>query len=95
MRIDLYNPAASQQLNNEPSSKQVNAKHIPLSESDSSGDRTTLTSGSGSVSALASQAMQSPEIRQDKVQSLQQAISSGQYKLDPDKIAGSMIDEHA
>jgi flagellar biosynthesis anti-sigma factor FlgM len=39
--------------------------------------------------------MHSPEIRQDKVQSLQQAISSGQYKLEPDKIAGAMIDEHA
>ena len=27
--------------------------------------------------------MSSPEIRQDKVASLQQAISSGNYKLDP------------
>jgi flagellar biosynthesis anti-sigma factor FlgM len=39
--------------------------------------------------------MSSPEIRQDKVSSLQQAVSSGQYKLEPDKIAGAMIDEHA
>jgi flagellar biosynthesis anti-sigma factor FlgM len=39
--------------------------------------------------------MSSPDIRQSKVQSLQQAISSGSYQLDPDQIAGAMIDEHA
>jgi flagellar biosynthesis anti-sigma factor FlgM len=94
MRIDLYNSAASQ-IDSEPNQKRVNAQNIPATESDSSGDRTTLTSGSSSVSSLVSEAMQSPAIRQDKVQSLQQAVSSGQYKLDPDKIAGAMIDEHA
>ncbi|HVU46806.1 MAG TPA: flagellar biosynthesis anti-sigma factor FlgM [Terracidiphilus sp.] len=94
MRIDLYNSAASQ-IGSEPNQKRVGAQNIAATESDSGGDRTTLTSGSGSVSALVSEAMHSPEIRQDKVQSLQQAISSGQYKLEPDKIAGAMIDEHA
>jgi anti-sigma28 factor (negative regulator of flagellin synthesis) len=29
------------------------------------------------------------------VASLQQAIGSGNYKLDPQEIAGSMVDEHA
>jgi len=94
MRIDLYNSAASQ-IDSEANHKRVDAQNIAATESDSSGDRTTLTSGSGPVSALVSEAMNSPEIRQNKVQSLQQAISSGQYKLDPDKIAGAMIDEHA
>jgi anti-sigma28 factor (negative regulator of flagellin synthesis) len=39
--------------------------------------------------------MNSPEVRQDLVQTLQQAIQSGQYKLEPDQIAGAMIDEQA
>jgi flagellar biosynthesis anti-sigma factor FlgM len=39
--------------------------------------------------------MSSPEIRQDLVSQLKQAVSSGQYKLDPNAIASSMIDEHA
>jgi flagellar biosynthesis anti-sigma factor FlgM len=39
--------------------------------------------------------MSSPEIRQDKVASLQQAVSNGTYQLDPNAIAGAMIDEHA
>jgi flagellar biosynthesis anti-sigma factor FlgM len=39
--------------------------------------------------------MSSPEIRQDRVDSLKQAIDNGSYELDPEKIAASMIDEHA
>jgi flagellar biosynthesis anti-sigma factor FlgM len=39
--------------------------------------------------------MNTPEIRQDKVASLQQAISNGSYDLNPQAIAGAMIDEHA
>jgi negative regulator of flagellin synthesis FlgM len=94
MRIDVYNSTASH-ISGEPSTKRVSPESLQAPESDGSGDRTTLTSGSGSVNSLVSEAMHSPEVRQDKVQSLQQAISSGQYKLDPDKIAGAMIDEHA
>lgn len=94
MRIDSFNSTADQ-IGNEPNSKRVNAQNIATTESDASGDRTTLTSGSGSVSALVSEAMSSPEVRMTKVQSLQQQVSNGTYQLDPDKIAGAMIDEHA
>jgi flagellar biosynthesis anti-sigma factor FlgM len=94
MRIDLFNSAASQ-IAGQPNAKQVKSQNTPATDVDSGGDRTTLTSGSGSVDSLVSTAMNSPEVRQDKVQSLQQSISSGQYKLEPDKIAGAMIDEHA
>jgi flagellar biosynthesis anti-sigma factor FlgM len=95
MRIDLYNSAASQ-IDSQASSEQAKkAQNAAASHVDSDGDRTTLTSGSGSISALVGQAMNSPEVRQDKVSSLQQQISSGQYKLDPQQIAGAMIDEHA
>lgn len=94
MRIDLFNSAASQ-IASQPNSNQVAASEAQTPEVSDGGDRTTLTSGSVSIGSLVSEAMSSPQVRQDKVQSLQQAISSGQYKLDPDKIAGAMIDEHA
>jgi flagellar biosynthesis anti-sigma factor FlgM len=94
MRIDLYNSAASE-LSSEPSSKKVQAQSISSSDASDGGVRTTLSSDSGTVGALVSQAMNSPEIRQSKVQSLQQAVSNGSYQLEPDKIAGAMIDEHA
>jgi flagellar biosynthesis anti-sigma factor FlgM len=39
--------------------------------------------------------MSLPDIRQDKVASLRQAVTSGTYQLDPKKIAASMLDEQA
>jgi len=94
MRIDLYNSAAAQAQDlTDP--KQVKVQNPSVPDATGEGDHTTLTSGAGSITSLVSEAMNSPEIRQDKVESLQQAISSGQYKIEPDKIAGAMIDEHA
>jgi len=98
MRVDLSNTQASQ-IASETSSQQVNHGSTPAAVSGADAamndDRTTLTSDSGSVSSLVSAAMSNPEIREDKVASLQQAIANGQYDLDPEKIAASMIDEHA
>jgi anti-sigma28 factor (negative regulator of flagellin synthesis) len=39
--------------------------------------------------------MNFPEVRQDMVDSLRLSVSSGQYDIDPAKIASSMLDEHA
>jgi negative regulator of flagellin synthesis FlgM len=94
MRIDLFNSAASQ-IANEQSSQQVNAQNTAKTGQSASEDRATLTSDSTSVGSLVSAALSSPEIRQDKVDSLRQAINSGQYDLDPAKIAASMVDDHA
>jgi negative regulator of flagellin synthesis FlgM len=94
MRIDLNNAAASQivtQQNDKPAS----STSVPASGVAAGEDRTTFSSDTQSISSLVSSAMSSPEIRDDKVASLQQAISSGNYKLDPSAIASSMIDEHA
>jgi negative regulator of flagellin synthesis FlgM len=92
MRIDLTNPAAGQ-IASEASGKPAGAQSA--AGADSSEDRATLTSGAASVQSLVSQAMSSPEVREDKVASLRQAVSSGNYQLDPAGIAASMIDEHA
>jgi flagellar biosynthesis anti-sigma factor FlgM len=94
MRIDLYNSAASQ-IASEQSSQQVNAQKAAQSGLPDGEDRATLTSDSTSVGSLVTAALNSPEVRQDKVASLQQAISSGQYQLDPAQIAASMVDDHA
>ncbi|HEX4036804.1 MAG TPA: flagellar biosynthesis anti-sigma factor FlgM [Acidobacteriaceae bacterium] len=93
MRIDLTNSTASQ-ISSEPNNPSVNGQGV-APEAQSSEDRATLTSDQASVNQLVSTAMQTPEIRQDKVATLQQAISSGQYPLDPASIAASMLDEHA
>jgi negative regulator of flagellin synthesis FlgM len=93
MRIDL-NSAAASQIVSEQNDKPVSSTSLPASNV-AREDRTTLSSDTQSLSSLVSSAMSSPEIRDDKVASLQQAISSGTYKLDPGAIASSMIDEHA
>jgi flagellar biosynthesis anti-sigma factor FlgM len=53
-------------------------------KSDASQDRVTL-------SALATQALGMPEVRQGTVDSLRQSISSGQYPLDPNEIADAIL----
>ena len=58
-------------------------------------DRTTFHTDSTSVQALTSQAMNSPEVRQDKVDSLRQAVSSGTYQVDATKTAEAMIESDA
>jgi len=56
-------------------------------------DRISFSSERMSLSSLQAQALQTPEIRQDRVASLKDAISKGEYALEPDKIAEAMLNE--
>jgi flagellar biosynthesis anti-sigma factor FlgM len=94
MRVDLYNSAASQ-ASSELSSPQISTQTSIQSSQVAEEDRATLTSDSTSLDSLVSTALSSPEVRQNTVDSLRQAVSSGQYQLDPGKIAASMLDEQA
>jgi flagellar biosynthesis anti-sigma factor FlgM len=94
MRIDLYNSTASQ-IASEQSAQQVSGKNAATSSQADGEDRATLTSDTTSIGSLVSTALNSPEIRQGLVDSLKQAVSSGQYELDPGQIAGAIIDDHA
>jgi flagellar biosynthesis anti-sigma factor FlgM len=94
MRIDLSNSSAGE-LSGALTTQQVNNQIAEKSGEASAEDRATLTSGSSSVHSLVSAALTSPEIRQDKVDSLRLSVSSGQYELDPAKIAASMVDDYA
>lgn len=92
MRIDGFNAAT--QIATEQNA-QVSSNVSARSGLQDSDVRTTLSVDSASISSFATKALESPSLRQDKIDSLRQAITSGQYKLDPSKIAGSMIDEGA
>jgi flagellar biosynthesis anti-sigma factor FlgM len=94
MRIDLTHAAAGQ-IADESIHKQVSAKEVSACDPDGDRDRTTLASAQQALSGLVSNAMASPEIRQELVNNLKQAIQSGNYELHPGKIAQSIIDEHA
>jgi len=56
-------------------------------------DTASLSFDRTSVGSLISQAMAAPDVRQEKIDALRQAISNGQYKLEPDKIADAMLPE--
>jgi flagellar biosynthesis anti-sigma factor FlgM len=56
-------------------------------------DKTTLSYDRANISTLTSQAMSSSDVRQDRVEVLRQAVSSGQYQLMPDQIAEAMLRE--
>ena len=76
MKIDVNSPVASQ-LPPDRGAKQVSNQDLVPTQS-ATGDRTTFHSDSTAVQALTSQAMNSPEIRQAKV--------------DASKTAGAMIE---
>jgi flagellar biosynthesis anti-sigma factor FlgM len=94
MRIDAYNSAASE-VSNDASLTQAGAQKATNSVAAGEPDHATLSSNSASPSSLASIALNSPEVRQDKVDSLAQSIQNGEYELDPAKIASAMLDEYA
>jgi len=58
-------------------------------------DQTSFSSDVMSISALQAKALQTPEIRQDRVASLKAAIANGQYAIEPDTIAEAMLNESA
>jgi len=89
MKIDANGPITNQiQTERNPSQK---PDGIASTGSSEASDRTTLNSTGNSVQLLTNQALQSPEVRQDKVDAIRQSVSSGQYKVDPGKIADAMI----
>ena len=92
MRIDLFNSTASQ-ISSEQTAQQAKAQNAGKSGQPAGEDRATLSSDSTSVGSLVTTALNSPSVRQDKVDALRQAVNSGQYQIDPDKIAAAMIDE--
>jgi negative regulator of flagellin synthesis FlgM len=54
-------------------------------------DTDTFSSDTVTLGALVNRALQMPEVRQDKVDSLRQSIAGGQYQVDPQSIASAML----
>lgn len=89
MRIGSNLPDLQGVLNDraESSSSPSKARAASAEEGESFAEDTV------SISALTAKALQMPEVRQDKVDSLRQSVSNGQYELDPNMIAAAMVNE--
>ena len=71
-----------------PSRPRTDDRSTPSARSTSSGnDSTELSPAAQSVT----EAMQMPEVRQDRVASLQQQIASGTYQVAPQAVADAML----
>ena len=57
-------------------------------------DKTSLSSDTLSVSSLTTQAMESPSVRQDRVEALRQQVQNGEYNLDANKIAQAILQQN-
>jgi len=56
-------------------------------------DKVDLSDKAKKIAELKNTINQLPEIRSDKIQAIEKAIADGTYKIDPQKIAGRLIDE--
>jgi flagellar biosynthesis anti-sigma factor FlgM len=55
-------------------------------------DQAHLSGAHAQVDALAAQASQLPEVRQERVQALRQTLLRGQYNPAPEQVAGALLD---
>ena len=92
MRIDLYGPQSLPEAEHRPAASSASNSSASSSGVASAEDQAQFSGAHVQVAALAAQANQLPEIRQEKVQPLRQLVTSGRYALDPEKIAGAMMD---
>ena len=99
MRIDL-NPAVTTELDRN-SRATVEAKRddmvrkVPPNAVPKPNplDVTHLSSGSEAIGKLKAQVDAAPEVRQQKVDALRQAMTAGTYQISPQRIAGAMLAE--
>jgi flagellar biosynthesis anti-sigma factor FlgM len=92
MKIEVNSPAISLVAVDKGAKKVSNGSLAGTQEA--TVDRTSFSTDTQSVQALTTQAMSSPEIRQDKVDALSQAVSSGEYKPDASKTADAIVANH-
>jgi flagellar biosynthesis anti-sigma factor FlgM len=92
MRID-----ANQPLSNPLATETAAAKSGKSSSTSSvsSGDDASFSANAGGISALEANVLATPDVRQQKVAALQQAIRQGSYVVDPGQIADAMLNEAA
>lgn len=91
MRIDPnYGPSAAPE--SQRNSGQNAPAPTPANASPALGeDQAQLSGPHSQVQALATLASQLPEVRQERVQALRQAVKSGHYQASPGQVAGALV----
>jgi flagellar biosynthesis anti-sigma factor FlgM len=93
MRIDLNPGAQSLAESNRGTAQRVPTSSSATSVSEGeSEDQAEPSAAYDQVQVLAAQASQLPEVRQERVRCLRQAIQSGLYTSTPERVAGAMFE---
>jgi negative regulator of flagellin synthesis FlgM len=92
MRIDANNPLSNPLMTESAAAKSSKSGKAPSAPST---DNASFSANAGEVSALEASVLAAPEVRQDKVASLRDAIRNGSYQIDPSQIADAMLNEAA
>ncbi|MFZ0287159.1 MAG: flagellar biosynthesis anti-sigma factor FlgM [Terriglobales bacterium] len=92
MKVDL-NGLTGSTLDGVKSAPRTSAEKAPAASTEVTvgEEAATLSVGSASVGSLVAKVLDVPDIREDKVEALRQAVQSGEYKVDPAQIAEAMI----
>lgn len=92
MKVDL-NGLTGSTLDGIKSPQRTPSETAPTASTDPAvgEDAATLSVDGARVNSLVAKALDAPDIRQDKVEALRQAIQNGEYKVDPAQIAEAMI----
>ncbi len=92
MRIDLnYAPQAAPESDRTRPQSPTTADNPSAAKTVTGEDQAQLSGAHTQVAALAAQASQLPEIREQRVQALRLAVDRGQYQPDAQKVAGALI----
>jgi flagellar biosynthesis anti-sigma factor FlgM len=91
MIINLFNTPSSAEASGQNNKINPDGKSALATGSAAySEDTTSLASASDSVQNLSATALASDSARAAKVQSLKQAVSQGQYSIEPEQIASAL-----
>jgi len=91
MRIDL-NPSAMPELDRSRGSVDSNKVADMIQQVPPTAiDEARLSTGSDAIQALKAQLNAIPDIRQQQVDGLRQAVESGTYQVSPQRIADAML----
>jgi flagellar biosynthesis anti-sigma factor FlgM len=90
MRIDL-NAGAQATAEADPADVQGGAGSSSSVSSTLAEDQAQLSGSHAQVETLAAEVERMPEVRQERVQALRQAVQSGQYDASPEKVAGAVF----
>ena len=93
MRIDPNQGSQISESSRLSAGPQTSNSNSALARAGTGQDLAQLSGAHALVQALAAEASQLPEVREEKVSALRQAVESGTYQPDPQKVAGALVSD--